>query len=206
MFQKSVLNNTSQNESIVALRWAEYQKYLLKIDFVRDVKEEKYQDGFLKDVFENCLGYTLDSTNSNDFNLEREKKNETDAKKADGVIYVDEKVIGIIELKAQDTKNLDKIENQAFNYHNSHSNSKYIIISNFDELRFYIEKKTAYEKFSLFNLSYEEFKKLHLLLSYESIKENLPQKLKDKSASFEKDISNKLYKDFHFLECTCLKT
>jgi len=196
MFQKSVLNNVSQDESKVALRWAEYQKYLSKIDFIRTVKEEKYQDGFLKDIFENCLGYTLDSTSPDDFNLEREKKNETDGKKADGVIYVNDEVIGIIELKAQDTKNLDKIEAQAFNYHNSHSNSKYIIISNFDELRLYIDKKTAYEKFSLFNLNYEEFKKFHLLLSHESIKDNIPQKLKDKSASFEQDISKNLYKDF----------
>ncbi len=196
MFQKSVLNNVSQDESKIALRWAEYQKYLSKIDFIKTVKEEKYQDGFLKDIFENCLGYTLDSTNPDDFNLEREKKNETDGKKADGVIYINNEVIGIIELKAQDTKNLDKIEAQAFNYHNSHSNSKYIIISNFDELRLYIDKKTAYEKFSLFNLNYDEFKKFHLLLSHESIKDNVPQKLKDKSASFEQDISKNLYKDF----------
>ena len=196
LLQKSVLKNVTQDESKVALRWAEYQKYLQKLDFIKTVKEEKYQDGFLKDIFENCLGYTLDSTNPYDFNLEREKKNETDTKKADGVIYVDNQVIGVIELKAQDTKNLDKIETQAFNYHNSHTNSKYIIISNFDELRFYIDKKTAYEKFSLFNLSYEEFKKFHLLLSYESIKNGTALKLKEKSASFEKDISNKLYKDF----------
>jgi len=196
IFQKSVLKNVSQNESVVALRWAEYQKYLDKIDYIKTVKEEKYQDGFLKDIFENCLGYTLDSTNPSDFNLEREKKNETDGKKADGVIYVDNTVVGVIELKAQDTKNLNKIEDQAFNYHASHSNSKYIIISNFDELRFYIDKKTAYEKFSLFNLDYEEFKKLHLLLSYESIKADTPLKLKEKSATFEQDISKNLYKDF----------
>ena len=144
IFQNSVLKNTSQDESIVALRWAKYQEYLAKIDFIKKVKEEKYQDGFLSDIFENCLGYTKDSTNPNDFNLAREQKNETDGKKADAVIYVDEKIVGIVELKAQDTKNLDKIEIQAFNYHNSHSNSKYIIISNFDELRFYIDKKTAY--------------------------------------------------------------
>jgi len=199
MFQKSVLKNASQDESKVALRWAQYQKYLAKLDFIKTVKEEKYQDGFLKDIFENCLGYTLDSTNPSDFNLEREKKNETDGKKADGVIYVNEKVIGIIELKAQDTKNLDKIEIQAFNYHNSHTNSKYIIISNFDELRFYIDKKTAYEKFSLFSLDYEAFKKLHLLLSFESIKNDVPLKLKEKSATFEQDISKSLYRDFsHF--------
>ncbi|MCT7462195.1 N-6 DNA methylase [Aliarcobacter cryaerophilus] len=196
MFQKSIINSVKQDESKVALRWASFQKFLEKVEYIKTVKEEKYQDGFLVDIFENCLGYTLDMTNPKSFNLEREKKNETDGKKADGVIYVDNKVAGVIELKAQDTKNLDKIETQAFNYHASHSNSKYIIISNFDELRFYVDKKTAYEKFNLFTLNYEEFKKLHLLISYESIKDDVPLKLKEKTNSFEQDISKKLYKDF----------
>ncbi|MCT7519503.1 BREX-1 system adenine-specific DNA-methyltransferase PglX [Aliarcobacter cryaerophilus] len=196
MFQKSIINSVKQDESKVALRWASFQKFLEKVEYIKTVKEEKYQDGFLVDIFENCLGYTLDMTNPKSFNLEREKKNETDGKKADGVIYVDDKVVGVIELKGQDTKNLDKIETQAFNYHASHSNSKYIIISNFDELRFYVDKKTAYEKFNLFTLNYEEFKKLHLLISYESIKDDIPLKLKEKSNSFEQDISKKLYKDF----------
>lgn len=199
MFQKSIINSVKQDEAKVALRWASFQKFLEKVEYIKTVKEEKYQDGFLVDIFENCLGYTLDMTNPKSFNLEREKKNETDGKKADGVIYVNEKVVGVIELKAQDTKNLDKIETQAFNYHASHSNSKYIIISNFDELRFYVDKKTAYEKFNLFTLNYEEFKKLHLLISYESIKDDVPLKLKEKTNSFEQDISKKLYKDFsHF--------
>src|SRR5574344_603294 len=196
MFQKSIINSVKQDESKVALRWASFQKFLEKVEYIKTVKEEKYQDGFLVDIFENCLGYTLDMTNPKSFNLEREKKNETDGKKADGVIYVNEKVVGVIELKGQDTKNLDKIETQAFNYHASHSNSKYIIISNFDELRFYVDKKTAYEKFNLFTLNYEEFKKLHLLISYESIKDDVPLKLKEKTNSFEQDISKKLYKDF----------
>ncbi|MCT7541781.1 BREX-1 system adenine-specific DNA-methyltransferase PglX [Aliarcobacter cryaerophilus] len=196
MFQKSIINSVKQDETKVALRWASFQKFLEKVEYIKTVKEEKYQDGFLVDIFENCLGYTLDMTNPKSFNLEREKKNETDGKKADGVIYVDEKVVGVIELKGQDTKNLDKIETQAFNYHASHSNSKYIIISNFDELRFYVDKKTAYEKFNLFTLNYEEFKKLHLLISYESIKDDIPLKLKEKTNSFEQDISKKLYKDF----------
>lgn len=196
MFQKSVLKNVSQDEGLVATRWVEYQKYLTKIDYIKKVKEEKFQTEFLQLIFENCLGYTLDSSDPSNFNLEREKKNETDGKKADGVISVNNEIVGVVELKGQDTKNLDKIEIQAFNYHNSHSNSKYIIISNFDELRLYIDKKTAYEKFSLFNLSYDDFKKFHLLLSYESIKENIPQKLKEKTATFEQDISKELYKDF----------
>jgi len=196
MFQKSVLQSVSQDESIVALRWASFQEYLAKKEFVRGVKEEKYQDGFLKDVFENCLGYTLDSTNPAEFNLERKRKNETDGKKADGAIHLNGEIVGIIELKAQDTKNLDKATDQAFGYLVSNSKAHYVIVSNFDELRFYIDKKTAFEKFSLFNLTYEEFKKLHLLLSFESIKEATPLKLKEKSANFEAQISKELYKDF----------
>lgn len=199
MFQNSVLQSISQDEGLIALRWASYQSYKAKLDFLKTVKEEKYQDGFLKDIFESCLGYTLESTNPSEFNLEREKKNETDSKKADGVIYLDKKVIGIIELKDQKTKNLDKVEQQAFWYLTQHSNAKYVIISNFDELRFYFDKSTAYEEFFLFDLDYEGFKKLHLLLSYESIKEGIPLKLKEKTASFEASISKELYKDFsHF--------
>ncbi|MBE0515580.1 N-6 DNA methylase [Sulfurimonas sp.] len=196
IFLNSVLKTYKQDEALIAQRWAAYQNFLAKVEFVKSVKEEKYQDGFLHDIFEECLGYTLDNTNPQNFNLEREKKNETDAKKADGVIYVNGEVVGIVELKDQKSKNLDAIEAQAFNYHNSHSNSKYIIISNFNELRFYIDKKTAYEKFNLFYLTYEEFKKLHLLLSYESIKDGLPLKLKEKSANFEQQISKELYRDF----------
>lgn len=195
IFQASILKTYKQDESLVAKRWSAYQNYLAKIEFIKTVKEEKYQDGFLHDIFEECLGYTLDNTNPQNFNLEREKKNETDGKKADGVIYVNGEVVGIVELKDQKSKNLDAVEAQAFNYHASHSHSKYIIISNFDELRFYIDKKTAYEKFNLFYLTYEEFKKLHLLLSYESIKEGLPLKLKEKSANFELQISKELYRD-----------
>ncbi|MFZ2890369.1 Eco57I restriction-modification methylase domain-containing protein [Sulfuricurvum sp.] len=196
IFQKSVLNSIKQDESLVALRWAAFQNYIAKIDAIRGFKEEVYQDGFFKDIFESCLGYTLKTTNPADYNLEREKKNETDGKKADGVIYVNGEIIGVVELKDQKTKNLDAVESQAFNYHASHSNSKYIIISNFDELRFYIDKKTAYEKFNLFSLTYEDFKTLHLLISFESIQENTPLKLKEKSTNFEQSISKELYRDF----------
>ena len=199
MFQSSVIRNQKQDEALLAARWAKFQEYLGKKDFVATVKEEKYQEGFLRDVFEHCLGYTLDTTDASHFNLEREKKNETDGKKADGAIFVEGRVVGIIELKDQKTKNLDAIETQAFGYHASQSNNRYIITSNFDELRFYIDKKSVYERFSLFDLTYEEFKRLHLLLSYESISSGLTLKLKELSTSFEQNISKKLYRDYsHF--------
>jgi hypothetical protein len=196
IFTKSLIKNKKQDEKLLAKRWLEYQKYKEKSEYIKTLKEEKYQEGFFKDLFEACLGYTLDTTDHTAYNLEREKKNETDAKKADGVISIDKKVVGVVELKAQDSKNLDKAVDQAFGYLVSHSDARYVVVSNFDELRFYIDKKTEYEKFHLFSLDYESFKKLHLILSFESIKEGVPLLLKEKTASFESDISKELYKDF----------
>lgn len=199
IFQKSVINDAKQDETLVAARFAKYLEFKAKAEAIRGFKEEEYQDGFLKDIFENCLGYTMKTTNPDSYNLSREKKNETDGKKADGAIYLNGEVVGVIELKDYKTRNLDAVEAQAFNYHNSHANSKYIVISNFDELRFYIDKKTAYEKFGLFGLTYEEFRRLHLLLSFESLKDGLPIELKRKSLAFEAEITNALYKDYKTL-------
>ncbi|MDX4038448.1 Eco57I restriction-modification methylase domain-containing protein [Aliarcobacter skirrowii] len=199
IFQNSVLKTFKQDEKLVAQRWAAFQNYKAKVEAIKDFKEEEYQDGFLKDIFESCLGYTLKTTNPSSFNLEREKKNETDSKKADGVIYLNSEIIAVIELKDTKTKNLDRVQQQAFWYLTQHTKAKYVIISNFDELRFYFDKSTAYESFSLFNLSYDDFCKLHLLLSFENIKDETALKIKEKSNSFEQDISKKLYKDFsHF--------
>lgn len=196
MIKNRILEKLKVDESLVAIRWALFQDYLKKIESIKEFKEEEYQDGFLNDIFVSCLGYSLKTTNPNDFNLEREKKNETDAKKADGVIYLDGEVAGVIELKDQKTKNLDKTQQQAFYYLSQHSKARYVIISNFDELRLYIDKSTAYERFYLFELNYEEFKKLHTLLSFESLQCGLTLDLWEKSNSFEQAISKELYKDF----------
>ena len=162
IFQNSVLKEYSKNidKDLVLKRWKAFQNWQKDIEAIKTYKEEIYQEGFLRDIFENCLGYTLNTTNKNEYNLEREKKNETDSKKADGVIYVNNKVVGVIELKGQDTKNLDRGKNkesspieQAFGYLTSHDSTycKYVIVSNFDELRFYIKDRLNYEKFNLFN-------------------------------------------------------
>ncbi|MDP3466250.1 MAG: hypothetical protein Q8R86_10825, partial [Sulfuricurvum sp.] len=59
IFQKSVINSIKQDESLVALRWAQFQNYISKIDFIKTVKEEKYQDSFLKYFFEKCSTYGI---------------------------------------------------------------------------------------------------------------------------------------------------
>ena len=213
IFNPKFLLTQNQNEEKLKKRYANLQMYQAKASDIKSFKEEKFQTQFLKDIFENCLGYTLDTTNPTNFNLEREKKNETDGKKADGAILINGEVRCVIELKDQTTQHLDKTPSnrelspvdQAFRYFISHENAKYVVVSNFNELRFYIGNKTTFEKFDLFTASFEEFKKLHLLLSFESISTDLPLKLKEKFATHEREISNKFYKDFSAFRLTLFK-
>lgn len=213
IFNTKFLLTQDQDEEKLKKRYANLQMYQAKASDIKSFKEEKFQTQFLKYIFEDCLGYTLDTTNPTNFNLEREKKNETDGKKADGAILINSEVRCVIELKDQTTQHLDKTPSnrelspvdQAFRYFISHENAKYVVISNFNELRFYIGNKTIFEKFDLFTASFDEFKKLHLLLSFESISTDLPLKLKEKFATHEREISNKFYKDFSAFRLTLFK-
>ena len=74
---------------------------------IKESKEEEYQEGFVRDLFVNILGYTLKP--SPDYNLVLEKKNVDDSKKADGAIIRDEEVIAVIELKSTLTTDLDMV-------------------------------------------------------------------------------------------------
>lgn len=205
MFKQKIIDKYSKNldETKLKAAYENFKSYQAKAEAIKSFKEEEYQDGFLRDVFEACLGYTLKTTNPNDYNLSRERKNETDGKKADGAVSIDSEVVALIELKDQNTKNLDVAKkgelspvDQCFRYLNSHQKAKYAIVSNFDELRLYVGKKTEYEKFNLFSLDYDDFKRLYLTLSFESIKSGLTAKLKEETDSFEKQISKELYRDY----------
>lgn len=196
MIKPQLIDGIKQDESLIATRWVAFLEYAKKADAIKSFKEEEYQDGFLRDLFVATLGYTLKTDEPTNFNLEREKKNTTDAKKADAVIYNEGKIMGIIELKDQKTRNLDTVQAQAFYYLSQHADARYAIISNFGELRLYIDKSTEFVAFDLFNLGYDEFVRLHTLLCYESLKAHLPLDLKAKTSSFEQQISKDLYRDF----------
>lgn len=206
LFQQKVFGDfvDKQNQTQIEQRWQKFKTFLAKKEKIASWIETDYQDGFLEDIFENALGYISKTRSTNEqYTLEREKKNETNAQKADGALMVEGKVVAVIELKDLKTKDLDKKYNrevsavsQAFGYLQNNNNAKYVIVSNFNELRFYFDKATVYEQFFLFELDYEGFARLHTLLSYESISKNLPLEMKEKSLNFEQDISNKLYKDY----------
>ncbi len=95
---KTYLNMLSEEQT--AQPWEQYQRFFLNEDIqanIHKIKEEQFQEGFLRELFVRVLGYTINP--SPDYNLTTELKNEVGSKKADGAILTDGKVIGVIELK-----------------------------------------------------------------------------------------------------------
>lgn len=199
LFQKSVLNKFIKSQDTVKIE-AAYQRFSDNFQKaerqaeIRSMKEEEYQDGFLDDLFVNILGY-VKRPNAG-FNLVREKKNEADSKKADGAILKNDMPLAVIELKGTDTTDLDKVTNQGFGYKNNHKECVYVVISNFEKLRFYIHHAVDYIEFNLFTLSKEEFTTLWLCLHADNLLDNIPAKIKAESVVKEEDITKNLYKDY----------
>ncbi|MDA3817855.1 MAG: N-6 DNA methylase [Prolixibacteraceae bacterium] len=198
IFQKSVINNHLSQLDKEQVDKA-FEKFIENYSFskiaeIQKMKEEEYQDGFLRDIFVDVFGYTLKPADN--YNLAREFKNQTDGKKADGAILKNDKAIAVIELKSTKTKDLTNVTQQAFNYKNNQPECKYVITSNFQKLRFYIDYSNEYEEFDLFNLPKDNFQLLYLLLQKDSILTDLPLKLKTKTKFHEENISDKLYKDY----------
>ena len=166
-----------------------------KISNIKIAKEEQYQEGFIKDIFGAVLGYSVFPEQP--FNIQTEKKNESDSKKADGAIFQGENVVGVIELKDNKTKNLDAVKDQAFGYKNNHKECSYVISSNFHKLRFYLDDATDYEEFDLYNLDKETFKRFYLYLRKEGLLDkNIPKLLRQETKFHEENITKSLYKDY----------
>ncbi|MDR0938220.1 MAG: transposase [Mediterranea sp.] len=161
---------------------------------IRDGKEEQFQEAFLRELFVKVLGYTLNP--SPNYNLITERKHVTDAQKADGAILVDGAVKAVIELKDHKITDLKQIEAQAFGYKNNNLNTPYVITSNFEKLRFYIDNSIDYEEFHLFNLSEDDFATMWLCLAYDNLSIDLPKRLKAESTRTEEHITKQLYKDY----------
>ena len=199
IFQNSVISKylKSQDNTILAKRWNDYKNHFHNVtiqDNIRNSKEEQYQGEFLIDLFVAILGYTKNPQPN--FNLTTEYKNVKDSKKADGAILIDDKVRAVIELKGTNTTDLGKIETQAFGYKNNQPDCIYIITSNFEKLRFYIDNAIEHLEFNLFTLSEKEFELLHLCLAHENLSKGIAKSIKEESLSQEDLITKKLYKDY----------
>lgn len=199
LFQKTIINKylKLQNRDQLNQKWDLFCKHFHNTEIqenIRNSKEEQYQGEFLIDLFVDVLGYTKNPTPH--FNLTTEYKNVKDSKKADGAIIISDKVLAIIELKGTNTTDLSKIETQAFGYKNNQPDCKYVITSNFEKLRFYIDNAIEHLEFNLFELTKGEFELLYLCLAFENISADIPARIKNESVSKEDEITKKLYKDY----------
>lgn len=198
-FQDTVVHKylKANDANLISQAYAKFGEHFLNPriqENIRNSKEEQYQGEFLIDLFVKVLGYTK---NPNDnFNLTTEYKNIKDSKKADGAILVNGTVKAVIELKGTNTTDLGKVEEQAFGYKNNQPECIYVITSNFEKLRLYIDNAIEHIEFNLFTLNFKEFELLYLCLAFENIEKNIPKKIKDESLSEEDVITKKLYKDY----------
>jgi hypothetical protein len=153
------------------------------------------KDKFIAEDANGAEFITLLSTMLNWTNCTREVKNDTDMKKADGVVY-DKKdnPIAIIELKSSDKKisNRDIIA-QAFRYKNEKPTCKYVIISNFKQLDIYSHSSDVC--FSLDMTKIQSYTTLYALLNQSSLETNEIARLKSQSKTQE-EITKEVYKEY----------
>lgn len=199
LFQTTVVRKHLQSldKTKTESKWEVFKGYFQNPEIqenIRNSKEEQFQEGFLRALFVNILGYTLNPQPN--FNLTTELKNVKDSKKVDGAIIFKGLVKAVIELKGTDTTDLSKVEGQAFGYKNNQNECSYVVTSNFEKLRFYIDNAIEHLEFNLFTLSQKDFELLYLCLSVESIQNDIPLKIKKASLSEEDVITKSLYKDY----------
>ena len=177
--------------------WEQYQSYFLNEDIqanIQKIKEEQFQEGFLRELFVKVLGYTINP--SSNYNLTTELKNEVGSKKADGAILLDGEVIGVIELKDHKTPDLASIENQAFGYKSKHKDTRLVIISNFEKLRLYIDNAVEYREWDIFHMNVDDFREFYLCLAWQQVERGVALKMKQESVSNEDLITKALYRDY----------
>lgn len=223
LFNKKILNQRIANFTFPKGEEAEnisklitgWQKALKDSDLSK-TKEKSIQGKFLNVFFEQILGYEDKTGGLDEWSLIAEPKTEVDSQVADGSLgfFTKDKkeTKAVIELKDAKTS-LDKKQKgrekgyspveQGYLYATKFDRCKWIIVSNFREIRLYNKARSEqfYEKFDVLDLHNEDgFKKFYFLLQ----KDNLIAKegdspiddLAKKSTDQEEDISKKFYSDY----------
>ncbi len=199
LFQTSVLKSYLKqlDDKTVHKAYVNYISYFFNITIqenIRNAKEEQFQANFLNELFVTILGYTLNPNPA--FNLTTEFKNQKNNRKADGAILLNGNAIGVIELKGTNTKDLEGIRRQAFDYKANQKGCIYVVTSNFEKLRFYINDATEFEEFNLFELTEDRFRLLYLCLQKDNVLNNLPLTIKESSLVEEEKITKRFYADY----------
>ncbi|MDB9465124.1 Eco57I restriction-modification methylase domain-containing protein [Dolichospermum circinale] len=238
LFQKKSLKNAlvkfkfpsdlEQRHQII-IKWVE----ALNSGTLNQVKEISLHGDFLKDIFQNVLGYSSIITGGGKvWEIHAEQTIADGGGSADaavgfftatennkGKVKLQGKVVAPIELKG--TKDdLDRpapgrkesAVDQGWRYANYTPDCHWIIVSNYRELRLYHTNKTPayYEQFLLTNLAdFEEFKKFYLLLCRENflpIKDiSTIDRLLVTSEEAQEDITKQLYEEYKQVRLNIVK-
>ncbi|GCL43168.1 Eco57I restriction-modification methylase domain-containing protein [Dolichospermum planctonicum] len=238
LFQKKSLKNAlvkfkfpsdlEQRHQII-IKWVE----ALNSGTLNQVKEISLHGDFLKDIFQNVLGYSSIITGGGKvWEIHAEQTIADGGGSADaavgfftatennkGKVKLQGKVVAPIELKG--TKDdLDRpasgrkesAVDQGWRYANYTPDCHWIIVSNYRELRLYHTNKTPayYEQFLLTNLAdFEEFKRFYLLLCRENflpIKDiSTIDRLLVTSEEAQEDITKQLYQEYKQVRLNIVK-
>lgn len=199
LFQNSVVTKylNELDSALLDIKFADFKAYFGNTEIqenIRNSKEEQFQEGFLRELFVKIFDYTLNPQPN--FNLTTELKNITDSRKVDGAILKNNNAVAVIELKSTDTTDLKAVETQVFGYKNHHPKCVYVITSNFEKLRFYIQNAVNYLEFDLFRLGRDEFALLWLCLAKDNLLNDVPLKIKERSLMQEESVTKQLYSDY----------
>lgn len=205
--QKSVLNkylSRLENEYFEDIneKYSVYQKIFNSAykDQITNLKESEYEQIFQLRLFQSVLGFQIDIGKESPRNIKFQPKSKEGF--ADGGIYlpnaddIDKKNIAVIEMKDSNTREINKINNQAFKYFKTDPNIKYTITCNFLRIRIYLDNTKDYIDFPIFNLSKDDFQLLYLFISYESILAGWPSKMKNETVHEEEKIEKRFYVDY----------
>ena len=212
MNMKDVKNNLI-NQSLLEKKLKEYKEEIqdnsqIFLKWHNETRNErKIQANFLNDIFGNILGYEFE-TDKEEYNLDYEQTTDKSRKPVDGVLGFfkkeNRKIKVIIELKGKDTKNINTIEQQAFDYLKEFSDVDYIITSNTETIRLYSKKHMSvkYIEWTMSKLanSFAKQKEFHFFLAKGRLftKDGLSEvaKLIEENIKEEKEIKDKFYKEY----------
>jgi len=186
----------------------------------KNLNEVQVQGAFAQQIMCKLLGYT-DVGEADTYTLAAEypvAKGRVDL--ALGTFFGEKdasknNVLAPLELKGAATKNLDAIMpgrhktpvQQAFEYARDIKGAKWVLLSNYLELRIYAISETSlvYEQFFFKDLlEPSEYAKFYLLLNAENFLSGRTELLLKESNTADKDISDKLYEDYKQLRETML--
>jgi hypothetical protein len=177
-------------------------------------KELSVQGQFLIRIFEDCLGYTTQSAGNQEYSLTQEISIKSDS--ADGGLgfygVSDARTIVVIELKDAKTS-LDKKQlgrdrketpvEQGYRYASKVDSCRWIIVSNFQEIRLYSKTRSEdyYESFRLDELvDPDKFREFYYLLCRDNLINEVGSSEVDdllaSSVELSKEMSNKFYAEY----------